>query len=313
MLKIVYMGTPDFAAGPLKSLIEAGYEIVLAVTQPDRAKGRKKEPVPSPVKVLAEEYGIPVFQPERIKRPEAVEELRKYPADIFVVAAFGQILSKEILDMPRLGCVNIHASLLPKYRGAAPIQKALLDGEKETGITIMQMNEGLDTGDILMQKSLSIEDTDTSETLFCKLMQLGSSMITEALPLMESGALKPLKQDDAASSYAGMFSKADGLVDWRKNAAYTERQIRACTPWPGAYSFCAGKKYLFECAEVCAERVSIKPGAAFTEGGSLYICCNDHPLKIIRLKPEGKKSMKAEDFLRGFKLPEDFFFEGEQK
>ena len=198
-MKIIYMGTPDFAVGPLEAMIQAGHEILLVVTQPDKKKGRGKELQLTPVKECALKHGIEVFQPVKIKTEESVEKLREYDADIFVVAAFGQLLSKEILDMPKYGCVNIHASLLPKYRGAAPIQWVILDGEKETGVTIMKMDVGLDTGDMMIKEVVPIAEKETGETLHDKLSEAGSSLIVKALDLMEKGEITLEKQDDSLS------------------------------------------------------------------------------------------------------------------
>ena len=240
-MKIVFMGTPDFAAGSLKALIAAGHDILLVVTQPDRAKGRSDKPVPSPVKEVALENNIPVFQPLKIKTSESVAELKKYDADIFVVAAFGQIISKEILDMPRLGCVNIHASLLPKYRGASPIQQVILDGEEKTGVTIMQMDEGIDTGDMLYKIETEITEEDTFETLHDRLMEIGGRAITEALELLEKGELKPEKQDDSKSNYAKLIKKEMGRIDFTKSADVIGRLVRGMNPWPSAFTFLDGK------------------------------------------------------------------------
>ncbi|MBQ3906236.1 MAG: methionyl-tRNA formyltransferase, partial [Lachnospiraceae bacterium] len=217
-MRIVFMGTPEYAAKSLEAILEAGHEVTLVVTQPDKPKGRSAELIASPVKECAMAHGIPVFQPVRIKRPEAVEELRKYPADVFVVAAFGQILSQEILDMPANGSLNVHASLLPKYRGASPIQRVILDGEEKTGITIMQMDAGIDTGDILYQKEIAIENTDDFETLHDKLALLGGEAIVEALELLKQGKLVRTKQDDAASCYAPLITKEMGKLDFTKSA-----------------------------------------------------------------------------------------------
>ena len=195
-MKIVYMGTPDFAVAPLEALIQAGHQVTAVVTQPDKQRGRGKEVQMTPVKECALKHGIPVFQPIKIKEKEAVDRLREYPADIFVIAAFGQLLSEEILKMPPFGCVNIHASLLPAYRGAAPIQWVILNGEKETGVTIMQMEKGLDTGDMLLKKAIPIEPKETGESLHDKLMEVGAELIVEALPLIESGTILPEKQDN---------------------------------------------------------------------------------------------------------------------
>ena len=236
-MKIVFMGTPDFAAGALDALIKAGYEITAVVTQPDRPKGRSKELLPPPVKVCALEHGIPVMQPKKIRTPESVEELKQYPADIYIVAAFGQILSREILEIPRFGCLNIHASLLPKYRGASPIQHVIIDGEEKTGITIMQMDAGIDTGDMLYKKEVEISPDDNYETLHDKLTVLGGEAIVEALSLLEAGKLTPEKQDDSTSCYASLIQKNMGEIDFSKSAVSVDRLIRGMTPWPSAYTF----------------------------------------------------------------------------
>ena len=305
-MKIVFMGTPDFAAGALKAIIEAGHEVTLVVTQPDRAKGRSDKLIPSPVKEVALEHNIPVFQPLKIKTPEAVAELRKYDADIFIVAAFGQIISQEILDMPRYGCVNIHASLLPKYRGASPIQRVILDGEKKTGVTIMQMDAGIDTGDMLYKVETEISDEDTFETLHDRLTGIGAEAIVEALPLIESGELVPEKQDDSQSCYAKLIKKEMGKIDFNKSAAEVSRLVRGMNPWPSAYTFLSGK-------QMKVWRVSVLPqtddkaGKAvpgeiveLTKDG-ITVKCGEGSVKILELQLEGKKRMAAKDFLLGSK------------
>lgn len=239
MIRIVYMGTPDFAVEPLEAIIKAGYEVAAVVTQPDKQKGRGKEVKMTPVKECALRHGIPVFQPVKIKEPEAVAELEKYQADLFVVAAFGQLLSEEILNMPEYGCINIHASLLPAYRGAAPIQWAVLNGEKESGVTIMQMDKGLDTGDMLLKRSVELSPKETGDSLHDKLMHLGAELIVEALPKLEKGELVPEKQKDELSSYAKKLTKAMGQIDWSKDAVSLERWIRGLNSWPSAYTFLA--------------------------------------------------------------------------
>lgn len=259
-MKIVYMGTPDFAVGPLESIIEAGHEVILVVTQPDREKGRGKEVVFSPVKECAVAHNIPVFQPEKIKKAEEVEFLKQYEADVFVVAAFGQILSKEILDMPRLGCVNIHASLLPKYRGAAPIQWAVIDGEEKTGVTIMRMDEGLDTGDILLQEEIILDAKETGESLFDRLAVLGSDTIVKALELMEKGELTPVPQDHDKSTYAKMLNKKMGVIDFNNSAVVIERLVRGLNSWPSAYTYINGKTLKIWEAEVIADALEGQNG-----------------------------------------------------
>ena len=240
-MKIVYMGTPDFAVRPLEELIAAGHEITLVVTQPDREKGRGKAVAMTPVKECALKHGIPVFQPVKIREEESVRKLSEVPADLFVVAAFGQILPRQVLEMPRYGCVNIHASLLPKYRGAAPIQWAILNGDRETGITIMQMGEGLDDGDILLQKKIPIAPDETGDGLFDKLMILGAEAIVEAVPLIESKSLTPLRQDEEKATHVKKITKEMGRIDWRLPASEIERRVRALDSWPSAYTSVNGK------------------------------------------------------------------------
>ena len=308
-MKIVFMGTPDFARGALEALIAAGHEITAVVTQPDKAKGRSGQPVYSPVKECALERGIPVFQPKRIKAAEAVEELRKLEADIFVVAAFGQILSQEILDMPRLGCLNIHASLLPSYRGASPIQHVILNGEKKTGITVMQMNAGLDTGDILYQKELELSERETFETLHDRLMVLGGEAIVEALPLLEAGELVPVPQEDGKSCYAPLISKEMGRIDFARSATGIDRQIRAMTPWPSAYTSYKGKQLKIWEAQAAEDMRETGKGLKEPPGvvtevtrDSLTVACGEGLLVVKSLQLEGKKSMSVHDFLLGMKI-----------
>ena len=295
------MGTPDFAAGSLKSLIEAGYEISAVITQPDRPKGRSGAPVFSPVKEVAVAAGIPVLQPERIKRPEETAKLLEYPADIYVVAAFGQILSKEILEQPKYGCINVHASLLPKYRGASPIQRVILDGEKETGITIMQMNEGLDTGDILYQKKYELAPDETFETLHDRLMDLGGQALLEALPLIEESKITPVTQEDSVSCYAPLIKKEDGLIDFKKTAVQIDAQIRAFNPWPGAFTRLEGKTLKIWEASLCEK--SGKPGEIIeVDKNSFTVACSEGSIRVMSLQAEGKKRMDTSAFLLGKKL-----------
>ena len=269
-MRVIYMGTPDFAVHALVSIVEAGHDVVACFTQPDKAKGRSGQLQFPPVKECAVKHGIPVFQPRRIKTPEAIEELKKYPADVYIVAAFGQILSQEILDLPKYGCLNIHASLLPKYRGASPIQRVIIDGETETGVTIMQMNAGLDTGD---------------------------------MPLLEAGKLTPEKQDDAKTCYAALITKEMGRLDFTKTAAELDRLIRGLTPWPSAYTFYRGKQLKIWKAipMVMAHREA--PGTILTVNkDSFEVAASEGGLKVMELQLEGKKRMTAHDFLLGVKV-----------
>lgn len=305
-MKIVFMGTPDFAVGALEALIEEGYEITAVVTQPDKAKGRSKELQFPPVKECAIRHGIPVMQPRRIKTPEAIEELKQYEADVYVVAAFGQILSKEILDMPKFGCLNIHASLLPKYRGASPIQYAIIDGEKETGVTIQQMNEGIDTGDILYKKKIQIADDDTFETLHDKLLVLGGEAITEALPLLESGQIIPEKQKEEESSHVTLIEKSMGQIDFSKDAIVIDRLIRGMNPWPSAYTSYKGKQLKIWKAVPVENENAVgegKPGEIVAVSKDyVEVATGKGNLQIFELQLEGKKRMSTHDFLLGVKI-----------
>ena len=308
-MKIVFMGTPDFAVGALESLVEAGHDVVAVVTQPDKPKGRGKEMQQTPVKACAVKHNIEVFQPVKIKTPEAVEVLKGYGADLFVVAAFGQILSKEILDMPKYGCVNIHASLLPKYRGAAPIQWAILDGEKETGVTIMQMNEGLDTGDMLTKVVVPIEDTDTGESLFDKLAEAGAKLLIETIPQIEAGTLKPEPQDDSLSTYAKMIKKDMGLIDWKKEAVVLERLVRGMNSWPSAYTHFQGKTLKVWEAEVETCETEAVPGSVVeVTKNSIKVQTGKDLLVLKQIQLEGKKRMDVAAFLLGYKVDAGMMF-----
>ena len=304
-MKIVFMGTPDYAVAALEALIEAGYEVTAAVTQPDKPKGRSGELLPPPVKVCAGAHGIPVLQPRRIKAPEAVVQLKEYEADVYVVAAFGQILSGEILSIPRYGCINIHASLLPKYRGASPIQHAILEGEDKTGITIMQMDEGIDTGDILYKKELSICGTDDYESLHDRLKVLGGEAVTEALSLLKQARLIPEKQREELSCYAPLIKKNMGEIDFSGDAPAIDRKIRAMTPWPSAYTRFRGKQMKIWRAEpvLDGEPAAHTPGEILsTDRDSLTVAAGRGKLCIRELQMEGKKRMSAHDFLLGVKV-----------
>lgn len=302
-MKIIYMGTPDFSVGALEALIKAGHEICLVVTQPDKPKGRSGAMQFPPVKECAVKYGIPVFQPERIKRPEAVSVLKKYDADIYVVAAFGQLLSQEILDIPKYGCINIHASLLPKYRGASPIQQAVIDGEEKSGVTIMQMELGMDTGAILYQKEIELDPKETGESLFDKLAVLGAEAVVEALPLIEAGEIEPVPQDEEKATHVKMITKGQGLIDFSKNAVVIERLIRGMNSWPSAYTYLNGKQVKIWDADVLPAAAEGKPGEVTkVEKDAIYVQTGNGLLKINELQLEGKKRMNTHDFLLGYKL-----------
>ena len=306
-MKIVFMGTPDLAASALKSLMEAGHEIVLVVTQPDKPKGRSGQLQISPVKAVALEAGIPVFQPAKIRLPEEVAELKKYDADVYIVAAFGQILTQEILDIPRLGCLNIHASLLPKYRGAAPIQYVIVDGEEKTGVTIQQMNAGIDTGDILYTVETDITENETFETLHDRLAELGAKAIVDMLPLLEAGKITPVPQNDAESSYVKIIRKEQGHIDFTKSAISVERLVRGLNPWPSAFTFLNGKQMKIWVAKAiadgsCAEVAECGTVVAVARD-SIDVQTAEGVLRIFELQLEGKKRMTAQAFLLGMKIP----------
>ncbi|MBR2950208.1 MAG: methionyl-tRNA formyltransferase [Lachnospiraceae bacterium] len=302
-MKIVYMGTPDFSVGPLKALIEAGHTVTAVVTQPDKAKGRSGKLVSTPVKECAMEYGIPVLTPVKIKTAEAVAQLKEYEADVYVVAAFGQILSQEILDIPRYGCLNIHASLLPKYRGSAPIQWAILDGEEKTGVTIMQMDAGIDTGDMLLKREMVIADDETGGSLFDKLAVMGSELIVEALEKLEKGELTPKKQDDSLSCYAKMLTKAQGQINWNDEAVKIERLIRGLNPWPSAYTMLNGKTLkIWEAKVTEAESDGLPGTVSCVTKDSVCVNCGSGQLALISVQLEGKKRMQVKDFLLGNKI-----------
>lgn len=304
-MKIVFMGTPEYAAVALEALIAAGHEVVAAVTQPDKAKGRSKALLPPPVKVCAQKYDIPILQPRRIRKGDAVEALKQYPADVYVVAAFGQILSQEILDIPPKGCVNIHASLLPKYRGASPIQHVILDGEERTGITIMQMDAGIDTGDILYQKATEIRADDNYETLHDRLSVLGGQAIVEALALLEEGKLSPKKQEEGMSCYAPLIGKEMGELDFTQPAVALDRKIRAMTPWPSAFTTYQGKKLKIWRGEpdFSGDVSGRVPGEIVEVGGEFVtVATGEGTLRICELQLEGRKRMAAHDFLLGVRM-----------
>lgn len=312
-MKIVFMGTPEFAAGALEALIRAGHVISAVVTQPDKPRGRSKELKYPPVKECALRHGIQVFQPGKIKKPDSVAKLKEYEADIFVVAAFGQILSPEILAMPAYGSLNIHASLLPKYRGTSPIQYAILNGEEKTGITIIQMDAGIDTGDMLYKREVSIERRDTFETLHDKLMEEGGKAIVEALALLEQGKLAPEKQREEHSCYAPKIEKNMGEIDFHADALTIERKIRAMTPWPSAYTYYRGKQLkvwdavaVSETEELVSETEEPIPSTRRTPGEILEIArdfvsiaAGKGTVRIYSLQLEGKKQMSVRDFLLG--------------
>ena len=307
-MKVVFMGTPDFAVGTLEAIIEAGHEVLLVVTQPDKPKGRSGALQYTPVKECALAHGIEVFQPTKIRLEENVEFLRKYEADIFVVAAFGQILPKSILDMPKYGCINVHASLLPKYRGAAPIQWAVIHGDPVTGVTIQQMDIGVDTGDIILTKELAISEEETGGGLFDKLAVVGAEACIEALEQIANGTATRTPQNHAEATHVSMISKEFGNIDWDKSAAEIERLIRGLNPWPSAYTKLDGKTFKIWKAKVVSAENENATGCIIHVGkGQMEVQTGNGVLSLLEVQLEGKKRMEVDAFLRGYQVEEGTF------
>ncbi len=296
-IKTVFMGSPDFSLSALRLLNEQ-YQVVGVVTQPDRASGRGRELKAPPVKTLALELNIPVIQPEKLREPEAMQQLRDWNPDLIVVAAFGQILKKDVLDLPKYGCINIHASLLPRWRGAAPINAAILAGDEETGITIMKMDVGLDTGPMLAMKKIRIRRDDTAGSVFQTLSKLGANLLIETLPDYLSGKLTPTPQPEEGSTYAPMLKKQDGLLDFTHPAVELERRVRAMNPWPGAWFEWNGNVLKVARASV-SEAKGLGIGSRFTVEGRPAIMSADGALVLDEVQPAGKKAMPGKSFLSG--------------
>lgn len=300
-MRIVFMGTPDFSVPVLRQLIEDGYEVVGVVTQPDRPKGRKRELTPPPVKVEALKHDLVILQPEKISKQEELEKVFALKPDLIVTAAFGQILPKALLDYPKYGCINVHASLLPKYRGGAPIHQAIIDGEKETGITIMYMVEKLDAGDILTQTKVTIEEHDHVGTLHNKLSAAGAKLLSETIPDLIAGNLKPIKQNDQEATFASNIKREQEKIDWTKDGEDIYNQIRGLHPWPVAYTMLDGKPLKVWWGEKVKSNSKEEPGTiiAIESNGMVVATGNETAIKITDLQPAGKKRMLAESFLRG--------------
>ena len=299
-MKVIFMGTPDFSVGTLEALVEAGHEVVLAVTQPDKPKGRGGKMQYTPVKEAALARDIPVYQPKKIREPECIEELKKYNADIMVVIAFGQILPKEILQMTPYGCINVHASLLPKYRGAAPIQWAVIDGEKFSGVTTMQMNEGLDTGDMILKTEIPLDPKETGGSLHDKLAEAGAKLCVETLKCLEDKTATWEPQGESTTAYAKMLDKNLGNINWNDPAVQIERLIRGLNPWPSAYTHWNDKVIKLWQADVVEDNTDQEAGTIVkVEKDSFYVQTGEGLLKIEKLQLQGKKRMDAGAFLRG--------------
>ncbi len=301
-IRTVFMGTPEFALSTMQGLIDFGLNLCAVYTQPDRPKGRGKKLAPPPVKELAQKYDIPVYQPLKLRDPAVVEELRQLAPDLIVVVAFGQILPKSVLDMPKHGCINVHASLLPRYRGAAPINQAIVDGELETGVTTMYMDVGLDTGDMLIKRTTPIGEQETAGELNARLAALGREAMEETLRQLCAGTLVRHKQDDALSNYASMLKKEDGCIDWQRSARQIHNQVRGLDPWPGAYTSLQGE--VLKLSRTAVEAGSGAPGSVLSAtADGVRIACGEGVLRVGELQLPGKKRLLAADFLRGCPLP----------
>lgn len=305
-MRVIFMGTPDFAVGTLEALVEAGHEVCLAVSQPDKPKGRGKEMQFTPAKEAAVRLDIPVYQPAKVRQPECVAELKSYQADVIVVVAFGQILPKEILDMTPYGCINVHASLLPKYRGAAPIQWAIISGEEVTGVTTMQMDEGLDTGDMILKTEVPITDEETGESLHDKLSAAGAALCVETLEALEDGTAVFEHQGEMTTPYAKMLNKKMGNIDWKKPAMEIERLVRGLNSWPSAYTHWGDKVLKIWKAKAMPDITGSEgeaPGTVLEVGkDSFSVQTGDGALCISELQIPGKKRMETSAFLRGYTL-----------
>ena len=297
-IRIVFMGSPDFAL-PALSTLEKNHQVVGVVTQPDRASGRGRELKSPPVKTLALELNIPVMQPEKLRTPEAMDQLHAWNPELIVVAAFGQILKKDVLDLPRYGCINVHASLLPRWRGAAPINAAILAGDEETGVTIMQMDVGLDTGPMLVKKSIRIRHDDTAGSVLRALSTLGADLLSEALPDYLSGNLKPVPQPAEGATYAPMLKKEDGLLDFMRPAVELERRVRAMNPWPGAWFEWNGNPLKVMRASVVSGEKDLVSGSRFTVEGRPAVQSAEGVLVLDEVQLAGKKVMSGKSFLAG--------------
>ncbi|MCB5712067.1 methionyl-tRNA formyltransferase [Lactonifactor longoviformis] len=305
-MRIIFMGTPDFAVGTLEALIEAGHDIAGVVTQPDKPKGRGKNLMAPPVKQAAIARGLAVYQPKKVRDPEFIQILRKLEPQIIVVVAFGQIIPQEILELAPFGCINVHGSLLPKYRGAAPIQWAVIDGEKESGVTIMKMDAGLDTGDMISKEIVPLEDKETGGSLFDKLAKAGARLCVQTLPSIENETAVYEKQpEESPTAYASMIDKKMGCIQWEEKAKTIEQLIRGLNPWPSAYTYLQGKTLKIWEADVLSEESGKEPGEVVrTDKTGLYIQTGDKVLCVKELQLEGKKRMEAGAFLRGYEIPE---------
>ncbi|KAF0135040.1 MAG: methionyl-tRNA formyltransferase [Candidatus Saganbacteria bacterium] len=296
------MGTPEHAAYCLNALVEAQEQIICAVTQPNRPKGRNLQVKSSPVKELAEKYHIPVLTPEKVKDQSFIDKIKSFAPDLIIAAAYGKILPKEILNTPKFGSINVHASLLPKYRGAAPVQWAIIKGEAETGITIMQMAESLDTGDIILQDKVAIDPEDTTEALLDKIFKQGAQTLLAAIDQIKKGAAKKTPQNESLATYAPLITKESGEINWKKPAAEINNRIRAMVPWPGAHTFYHGKMLKIFKANPVSISKNFMPGEIIGIKENLTVCCEPGAINLMEVQLEGGRKMPAQEFVRGHRL-----------
>ncbi|WP_343310462.1 methionyl-tRNA formyltransferase [Bacillus atrophaeus] len=301
MTRIVFMGTPDFSVPVLRTLIDEGYEVVGVVTQPDRPKGRKKVMTPPPVKEEALRHGITVLQPEKVRQDEEIEKVLALKPDLIVTAAFGQILPKKLLDSPKYGCINVHASLLPELRGGAPIHYSILQGKKKTGVTIMYMVEKLDAGDMLSKIEVDIEEKDNVGTLHDKLSKAGAELLSQTVPDVIKGNVTPIQQDEGKATYAPNIKREQELIDWSRSGEDLYNQVRGLNPWPVAYTTLNGQNLKIWSAKKTPAQKKAEPGTviAVEENGIVVATGNETALLVTELQPAGKKRMEGEDFVRG--------------
>lgn len=314
MKKVIFMGTPDFSTGVLKRLIDdETVEVIAAVTQPDRAVGRKKVITPTPVKVVALEHDIPVYQPEKLSGSQELEELMQLDADLIVTAAYGQFLPTKFLNFPRFGAVNVHASLLPKYRGGAPIHYAIMNGDKETGVTIMRMVAKMDAGAIISQRAIPITGEDDVASMFEKLSVVGADLLIETLPALFAGMITEVEQDESLVSFSPNISREQEQIDWNKSASEVDCCVRGLRPWPTSFTILNGNRVKMWGIALTDKQTDKIPGSLFVDGGRLYVACGSGTvLEITRLQPAGKAQMDAKAFMNGFSelLKSDAVFEG---
>ena len=314
MKKVIFMGTPEFSTGVLKRLIEDDtVEVIAVVTQPDRAVGRKKIITPTPVKVVALEHDISVYQPEKLSGSQELEELMQLDADLIVTAAYGQFLPTKFLNFPRFGAVNVHASLLPKYRGGAPIHYAIMNGDKETGVTIMRMVAKMDAGAIISQRAIPITGEDDVASMFEKLSVVGADLLIETLPALFAGTITEVEQDESLVSFSPNISREQEQIDWNKTATEVDRFVRGLRPWPTSFTILNGNRVKMWGVALTSKETTKAPGSLFVEGGRLYVACGSGTvLEITRLQPAGKAQMDAKAFMNGFSelLKDDAIFEG---